>query len=67
MQLSDFDFPFDPSLVATEPTLPREHAKLLVLNPHQQAIMHRRIDDLSIFWIPEISSWSMIRVFDQHV
>jgi S-adenosylmethionine:tRNA ribosyltransferase-isomerase len=46
MQLSDFDFPFDPSLVATEPTLPREQAKLLVLNPHQQAIMHRRIADL---------------------
>ena len=46
MQLSDFDFPFDPSLVATEPTLPREQAKLLVLHPHQQAIMHRRIADL---------------------
>jgi S-adenosylmethionine:tRNA ribosyltransferase-isomerase len=46
MQLSDFDFPFDPSLVATEPTLPREQAKLLVLNPHQQAILHRRIADL---------------------
>ena len=46
MQLSDFDFPFDPALVATEPTLPREQAKLLVLHPHQQAIMHRRIADL---------------------
>jgi S-adenosylmethionine:tRNA ribosyltransferase-isomerase len=46
MQPSDFDFPFDPSLVATEPTLPREQAKLLVLNPHQQAILHRRIADL---------------------
>ena len=46
MQLSEFDFPFDPSLVATEPTLPRDQAKLLVLNPHQQAIMHRRIADL---------------------
>ena len=46
MQLSEFDFPFDPSLVATEPTLPREQAKLLVLNPHQQAILHRRIADL---------------------
>ena len=47
MQLSEFDFPFDPSLVATEPTLPREQAKLLVLNPINRVIMHRRIADLA--------------------
>ena len=47
MQLSEFDFPFDPSLVATEPTLPREQAKLLVLNPVNQTIMHRRVADLA--------------------
>lgn len=46
MQLSEFDFPFDPSLVATEPTLPREQARLLVLNPINHAIVHRRIADL---------------------
>jgi S-adenosylmethionine:tRNA ribosyltransferase-isomerase len=46
MQLSEFDFPFDPSLVATEPAFPREQAKLLVLNPTNQAIMHRRVADL---------------------
>ena len=47
MQLSEFDFPFDPSLVATEPTLPREQAKLLVLNPINRTLMHRRIADLA--------------------
>jgi S-adenosylmethionine:tRNA ribosyltransferase-isomerase len=46
MKLSEFGFPFDPSLVATEPAFPREQAKLLVLNPTNQAIMHRRVADL---------------------
>jgi S-adenosylmethionine:tRNA ribosyltransferase-isomerase len=47
MQLSEFDFPFDPSLVATEPTLPRDQAKLLVLNPIDRSMMHRRIAGLA--------------------
>ena len=47
MQLSDFNFPFDSSLIATEPVLPREQARLLVLNPESGAITHRRIADLA--------------------
>jgi S-adenosylmethionine:tRNA ribosyltransferase-isomerase len=46
MYLSDFNFPFDPSLIATEPVLPREQARLLVLKPHGRSIAHRRIADL---------------------
>jgi S-adenosylmethionine:tRNA ribosyltransferase-isomerase len=46
MHLSAFNFPFDASLIATEPVLPREQARLLVLNPLDQCITHRRIADL---------------------
>ncbi len=46
MQLSQFNFPFDASLIATEPVLPREHARLLVLNPRDRSIIHRRIADV---------------------
>jgi S-adenosylmethionine:tRNA ribosyltransferase-isomerase len=46
MQLSEFDFPFDPSLIATHPVLPRDHAKLLVLQPRTHSLAHRRVDDL---------------------
>lgn len=31
MKLSDFDFPFDPALVALQPVHPRDRARLLVL------------------------------------
>ena len=47
MQLSEFDFPFDPSLIAAHPCLPRDHARLLVLQPLDRSLAHRRIDDLS--------------------
>lgn len=46
MQLSEFNFPFDSSLIATEPVLPREQARLLVLRPGDRSITHRRIADL---------------------
>ncbi|MDF0645078.1 MAG: tRNA preQ1(34) S-adenosylmethionine ribosyltransferase-isomerase QueA [Nitrospira sp.] len=49
MQISEFDFPFDPTLVASEPILPRDQARLLVLPPSHhspQSMMHRRIADL---------------------
>jgi len=46
MQLSEFDFPFDPSLIAAHPCLPRDHARLLVLQPLDRSLAHRRIDDL---------------------
>ncbi len=46
MQLSDFDFPFDPSLVATQPVIPRDHARLLCLDRTAQTVGHRHVADL---------------------
>lgn len=52
MQVSEFDFPFDPSLVASEPILPRDQARLLVLplsRRPSQSMIHRRVADLPDF------------------
>jgi S-adenosylmethionine:tRNA ribosyltransferase-isomerase len=46
MQLSEFDFPFDSSLIAAHPSYPRDHARLLVLQPLDRSLAHRRVDDL---------------------
>ena len=46
MNLSDFHFPFDPTLVAKHPIHPRDHARLLVLNRHQGQIADRQVKDL---------------------
>ncbi|HSF67335.1 MAG TPA: tRNA preQ1(34) S-adenosylmethionine ribosyltransferase-isomerase QueA [Nitrospiraceae bacterium] len=46
MQLSEFDFPFDASLIATYPNLPRDQARLLVLDRSSRSLAHRRVDDL---------------------
>ena len=46
MELSAFDFPFDPSLVASQPLLPRDRARLLVLDRHTNRLGHRQVADL---------------------
>jgi S-adenosylmethionine:tRNA ribosyltransferase-isomerase len=46
MQLSEFDFPFDPSLIATHPVIPRDQARLLVLQFLSRSVAHRRIDEM---------------------
>ncbi len=46
MYLSDFNFPFDPALVANHPIHPRDHARLLVLNRHQGQIVDHQVKDL---------------------
>ena len=46
MNLSDFDFPFDSSLVAKHPIHPRDHARLLVLKRRQGQILDRQVKDL---------------------
>ena len=46
MQLSDFNFPFDASLIALEPVLPRDQARLLVLHPETRSLSHRKVADL---------------------
>lgn len=52
MQLSEFDFPFDSSLIAAEPVRPHEQARLLLLSPCHRSISHRRIGDLPDLLMP---------------
>ena len=46
MNLSDFNFPFDPTLVAKHPIHPRDHARLLVLNRQNGQLADRQVKDL---------------------
>jgi S-adenosylmethionine:tRNA ribosyltransferase-isomerase len=46
MQLSAFDFPFDPALVATQPVSPRDQARLLVLERATGGMAHRHVFEL---------------------
>jgi S-adenosylmethionine:tRNA ribosyltransferase-isomerase len=46
MDLSQFNFPFDQTLVAKHPVHPRDHARLLVLTRYTGDIIDRQIKDL---------------------
>lgn len=46
MLLSEFDFPFDPALVADRPVEPRDHARLFVVSRQSRARAHHRVADL---------------------
>jgi len=46
MHLSDFRFPFDPTLVATQPIHPRDHARLLLVNRQTGRLADRQVKDL---------------------
>ncbi|GJL66296.1 MAG: S-adenosylmethionine:tRNA ribosyltransferase-isomerase [Nitrospirales bacterium] len=46
MQLTDFQFPFDPSLIASHPVRPRDHAKLLAVPKGQGPCCDAHIFDL---------------------
>jgi S-adenosylmethionine:tRNA ribosyltransferase-isomerase len=46
MLLSDFDFPFDPALIADRPVEPRDEARLLLLPRGGAPPAHKRILDL---------------------
>ncbi len=52
MQLSEFDFPFDPSLIAERPVEPREQARLLLLPRHSGPTSHHRVSDLPALLCP---------------
>jgi S-adenosylmethionine:tRNA ribosyltransferase-isomerase len=52
MLLSDFDFPFDPALVAERPVDPRDRARLLVFDRGTGAVTHRRVFDLALLLSP---------------
>ncbi len=47
MRLSEFNFPFDESLIADHPVSPRDHARLLVVpRKRDPAFQHARVHDL---------------------
>lgn len=46
MQLSEFDFPFDPSLVALQPVSPRDRARLLLVDGVRKQFAHQHVADL---------------------
>lgn len=46
MNLSEFDFPFDPTLIASEPVLPRHAARLLCMDRQSGFLSHRQVADL---------------------
>jgi S-adenosylmethionine:tRNA ribosyltransferase-isomerase len=46
MRLSEFDFPFDPELVAAQPVIPRDHARLLLLDRKTDRLVHRHVSEL---------------------
>ncbi|HET6674378.1 MAG TPA: tRNA preQ1(34) S-adenosylmethionine ribosyltransferase-isomerase QueA [Nitrospiraceae bacterium] len=46
MLLSDFNFPFDPSLIAAHPEIPRDQARLLVLDRATGDLSHHLVTDL---------------------
>ncbi|MDR2462554.1 MAG: tRNA preQ1(34) S-adenosylmethionine ribosyltransferase-isomerase QueA [Verrucomicrobiales bacterium] len=52
MNLSDFIYELPPSLIATHPTEPRDHCKLMVIHRATGAIEHRRFDDLPAYLTP---------------
>jgi S-adenosylmethionine:tRNA ribosyltransferase-isomerase len=52
MYLSEFDFPFDPSLVALQPVSPRDHARLLLLDRGTQQRRHHHVADLPVLLNP---------------
>lgn len=46
MRLGEFDFPFDPALIAERPAEPRDHARLLGLSRKDGTCRHHRVLDL---------------------
>ena len=46
MHLSDFDFPFDPVLIASQPVIPRDRARLLLVDRETDQLAHHRVSDL---------------------
>jgi S-adenosylmethionine:tRNA ribosyltransferase-isomerase len=49
MRLSDFDFPFDPALIADRPFLPRDQSRLLVARRDAGSWSHHRVAALPSF------------------
>jgi len=52
MLLSEFNFPFDPALVADRPVEPRDQARLFVVSRRSSARAHHHIVDLPVLLEP---------------
>jgi S-adenosylmethionine:tRNA ribosyltransferase-isomerase len=52
MQLSDFDLPIPHALVAQQPLVKRDHARLLVYNRAKDTIYHRLFKDIGEYLLP---------------
>ena len=63
MQLSDFDFPFDPNLIADHPVKPRDSARLLVVPRNTGSYSHVHVRDLPTL----LSSGDLLVVNDTKV
>ncbi|MGQ0810248.1 MAG: tRNA preQ1(34) S-adenosylmethionine ribosyltransferase-isomerase QueA [Nitrospiraceae bacterium] len=63
MLLSDFDFPFDSTLIASEPILPRDQARLMVMDRQSARLDHCRVGDLPTL----LSSGDVVVVNDTKV
>jgi len=53
MRLAEFDFPFDPSLVALQPVIPRDRARLLVVDRRTGRLTHHHVADLPSLFDPD--------------
>lgn len=51
-QLSDFDYTLPPELIAQHPVRPRDHSRLMVVQPTSGAITHRRFYDIVNYFQP---------------
>jgi len=52
MKLTDFDYNLPPHLIAQQPTNPRDHSRLLVLDKQTGEITHRHFYDLIDYLLP---------------
>ena len=52
MLLSDFDVPFDETLIADYPVSPRDHARLLVVPKENGSFLHHQVRDLPSLLAP---------------
>jgi S-adenosylmethionine:tRNA ribosyltransferase-isomerase len=52
MQVSEFDYLLPPELIAQEPIEPRDHSRLLVIDPRQRSIADHRFNEIPAFLNP---------------
>ncbi|VAX32303.1 S-adenosylmethionine:tRNA ribosyltransferase-isomerase [hydrothermal vent metagenome] len=64
LDLSSFDYPLDPALIAVEPKAKRDESRLLVYHRKRQRIEHRHFSDISEYLSPrDLLVFNNSRVF----